>query len=238
MAKQSSKRDAHCKVCNHDHVLDIEMMFLVQKLTSREVEAEIKRNGWKPFISYVTLLKHMREHVDDKRELFIKYVAGRQDIADTIEQAKLEGLDEQAIQLQALRLLDTSIMESSILQKMSSEAIQEQLSLRVETEAEAKKPGKPVQKVVGRDRKDPDKKRAYVPLQQVLVQLYKASAEEMRQTVKTKMDILGVDAQSRSAKAVETLADVVMARMAPNQDGEQEDRIPEMKLKNKKRKAG
>lgn len=216
MAKKDKKTKAvACKVCAHKHRIEIETALVIHSKTSRAVEKMIKDHHWEP-VSYVTLLKHMQEHVDPKRELVLAYLEDKRRIIeaqdDLIDIGDDPEIDEQAIMLNSLRHLDASIIESSVLIQQASKAMREQLALRVETIDEAKT-GKTAKasRIVGVDRQPSDKKKAYVPLQGVLVQLYKAAAEELRQTTKTKIEILGIDADGRQAKSMETLVDLVMA---------------------------
>lgn len=217
MAKKKDKHKDPCKVCNHEHVIEIETAMLIEKKSSREVEQMIIDEGWEK-VSYVTLLKHMKDHVDEKRELILKYLYEKKAIIEAqVELGEDAEVDEQSIRLGALKNLDRSIYEANILVRQASQAIQEQLALRVETADEAKgKYGK--SKVVGVDRKESDKKKAFVPLQSSLVQLYKVASEELRQTTKTKIEMLGIDSESRKATSMETLVDIVMAQSKYEED--------------------
>lgn len=213
--KKSTKGTA-CKVCNHAHLVEIETALLIDGKPSREVEQMIKDKGWEP-VSYVTLLTHMKEHVDAKRELVLKYLDEKRKILQgelTIEEDPEK--DEMAVRLNELRRLDRSIQEADILVRQASKALQEQLALRVETESEAKGKGKQ-SNVVGTDRKPADKKKAYVPLQTALVGLYKSASEELRQTVKTKMEVLGIDSEGKKATSMETLVDLILEK-APEKE--------------------
>lgn len=220
MAKKlkTKTKGTQCKVCNHAHLVEIETALLIEGKPSREVEQMIKDNNWEP-VSYVTLLTHMKEHVDAKRELVLKYLHEKRQILDgqlTVQEDPEK--NEMELRLNELKKLDRSIFEAEILVHQASKALQEQLALRVETEAEAKlKPGSNKSKVVGVDRKEADKKKAYVPVQSVLVQLYKNASEELRQTVKTKLDVLGIDSESKKANSMETLVDLILEK-APEKE--------------------
>jgi len=221
MAKKAKKTKqlnskGTCKVCNHSMVLEIEMAMLAEKKSSREVAKMVLDAGGES-VSYLTILTHMQRCVDEKRELIVKYLYEKrcliesriQEINDNYE------IDEQAIQLAALKNLDASIFEASILIRQSSKALQEQLALRV-IQNDDNKDEKV--KVLGVDRQPADLKKSYVPVQQTLVTLYKAASEELRQTTKAKIEILGIDAESRKSSSIESLVDILLLNDAEDEE--------------------
>lgn len=238
--KGNKEKVSGCIVCSHPHLIEIETASIMKQMSGRAIEAMINENGWPP-VSYVTILKHMNNHIDDRRILFIKYLYEKNNIAISDEERKMleQGeyeINETAVRLAALNKLDPAIIEASILLKASSAAIQEQLALRVETGKEAKAGDtrnatkvKNGSRVVGVDRKPADKEKAYVPLQGQLVTLYKSSSEELRQLIKTKIDILGSQSNYKEAATQETLVDLLVSERQKS-DLNREERI------NKKRK--
>ena len=210
MAKKQ-KVMPNCKVCRHEHIVEIETAMLIHKLPSREVEKMIKDNGWEE-VSYPTILNHMNKHVDSRRELILRYLEEKRQILDnalTIEEDP--ETDEMMVRLNELKKLDSSIHEAMILVQQSSKALQEQLALRIE-HPDKKNKTKTGNKLTGVDGKDPDRRRTYVPIQRDLISLYKGASEELRMTIKTKMDTLGIDAESRKANNMETLVDLIMEK--------------------------
>lgn len=211
--KKSVKKVASsCKVCKHEHIVEIETALVVHNKPSREVEKMIKDNGWEP-VSYVTLLTHLKEHVDTKRELVLKYLEEKKQILEReLAPADDPEVDELSIRLSALKKLDSSIFEANALLVQSSKALQEQLALRVET------PDKYGNKTKSSARGETDKKRAYVPIQRDLVALYKNASEELRMTIKQKLEALGVDSDSRNADSITSLVDLVIDQSVKDKD--------------------
>lgn len=212
MAKQKTKAklNANCKVCNHKHRVEIETALLIDGKASREVEQMLKDNNWET-VSYPILLRHMKEHVDERQELIIRYLNEKRILMEgAIAMGEDPEIDEMSIRLSSLKHMDKSIQEASILVKQSAKALREQLALRVESPDEIKGKKKTGGQVVGVDRKQADAKKAYVPIQSALIQLYKASSEELRQTIKTKIDTLGIDNESKRTDKMATLVDLIM----------------------------
>lgn len=206
--KKYREPTGNCKVCRHEHRLEIETAMLVECKSSRETEKMIKDNGWEE-VSYATILNHMNNHMDAKRELIVKYLYEKKQLLEGNMTMEDPEVDEMQVRLNELRRLDASIQEASILVRQSSKVLQEQLSIRVEQPDKNNKT-KSGAKVTGPDGKDPDRKRFYVPIQRDLVALYKSASEELRMSMKTKLDLLGIDANSRKADSMETLVDLIM----------------------------
>lgn len=218
MAKKNSKiKNTTCKVCRHEHIVEIETALVINKLPSREVEQMIKDNGWEP-VSYVTLLSHVRDHVDTRRELILRYLDEKRQMLDNALSVEDDPeTDEMMVRLNELKKLDQSIHEATILLKQSSKALQEQLALRVESKDKNGKT-KSGSTVVGTDRKAATEKRAYVPIQRDLISLYKGASEELRMTIKTKLDTLGIDADSKKADSMETLVDLILEKSSSEKE--------------------
>lgn len=198
-----------CKVCRHDHVLEIETAMLIEKLPSREVSKMLEDNGWEP-VSYPTILSHMKNHVDGKRELTVRYLDDRRRLLEGAnEDGENPEVDEMAVRLKELKNLDMSIHEARILLKMSSKELQNQMSLRLQHPLKNGKT-KSGKKVTGSDGNDPDVKHSYVPVQRDLISLYKGASEELRKTIETKLTTLGIDAASRTADNMESLLDIIL----------------------------
>ena len=207
----------NCKVCKHEHIVEIETAMIIKKMPSREVEKMIDDNGWEP-ISYPTILNHMKNHVDSKRELILRYLDEKRQILDNALSVDDDPeTDEMIVRLNELKKLDVSIQEAMILVRQSSKALQEQLSLRVQHPDKNNKT-KTGNKLTGSDGKDPDTRRSYVPIQRDLIALYKGSSEELRMTIKTKMDTLGIDAESRKASNIETLVDLIIDKSKTDEE--------------------
>jgi hypothetical protein len=197
MAKGKKKS---CKVCESQNRLEIEIWKLVDGLSPRPIEDKLYEEKGEE-ISHATINTHFRDHVDKKRELTVKYMAHKRAIADG---TAIDDSDETGIKLKELNRLDDSIGEAHILVQAASREIRNQLKMKI---------AKTTTSVKGSKIKLSDENGnlvTYTPLQQVLVQLYKTASEELRQSVKTKMEILGVDSASRAVDTQSTLVDLIM----------------------------
>lgn len=240
MAKKSTTGRGACKVCNHPHILEIETASIIDLKSSRQIAEMILENGWEP-VSYVTIVKHLNEHITDKRRLVIAYLDQKRKILEgelSINEEDIEK-NEFEIRLGSLQRLDKSESIASILVEQAGKALMEQLSLRDEIQDGPKKNpnsrrGRPPKKIktVGVDRKPADIRKGYVPLQKDLIMLYKNASEELRQTIREKLNVLGIDSNSKAADNTASLVDLIMA------DSEHADAEDHGDKKKKKRKKG
>lgn len=232
MAKRGRKKtDGTCIVCHNKYRAEIEIMMLIENKTSREVEKAIKENGW-GHASYVTLLKHMREHVDVKREVTLHYLNEKKQLLEDAGKKENDspGMDELQVKLSALGKLDRSISDAEALRRGAAILLQEQLKTRIETGANGKT--KNGGKVVGVDRRKADNEHSYAPIQDSAVRLYKVASEEMRQNIDTKMRTLGLDVNTREQDRTQTLVDIILEASPLGQP----EAVPDVRKRGRKKK--
>ncbi len=199
MNNRTVKNSDTCKLCNHEMRLEIETKKIVDGLTLRELSEYIKDVSPDNTVSTATLSRHFDKHVNKKWELKIRYLAEKKKEVDSIE----EGMtDEVSVQLKELKHLDSSIKEADLLVKSAALELKRQMSIRIPKQIKLKDDkGKETGQIFEYDK---------VEVSHSVVQLYKGASEELRMTVKTKMEILGIDPRTKQADAVVTLVDAIM----------------------------
>lgn len=186
-----------CKICNHPDRLHIEKLKFVDEYSLREIESEMKQRNPGESFCISTLARHFK-HVDSKREIQVKYITSKS--KDEIE-ADLN-MSEVDMQVNEVKRLDVSIQESSLMLKASAKELRRQLNIRVPKYVTE----------YGPDGKPKKKKFKYekVDVSHSVVQLFKIASEEIRQTTKTKNEILGIDSKSKGVEAAGTLVDLLL----------------------------
>lgn len=215
-----NNKKSSCKVCNHEHLIEIDTWLSIDDLPSREVSERISNRGWEP-ISYVTLLSHKKEHINQRRHLMLMYIADKQKQQnDALNTDELPTENEFQIRLAEVKRIDSVISQSHILAVQSAKVLREQLNTRIEQAHKT---------AAGKEKKMTDSKGheikerpQYVPIQKDLVHLFKVASEELRMSQKTKFDILGIDSDARQADAAGTLVELVMQKKA---EEEQEEKL-------------
>ena len=197
MAKNTN---TNCKVCNHSLRLEIEILRITENKTWREIQDYVSDNTPDEPLSHSTIARHFEKHVDTKREVQIRYLAEKRKIANGEEP---DPQDEVGVKLKELRHLDSSIKEAHDLVKAAGMEVRRQLSIRIPKQVKLKDgDGKDTGKVMQYDK---------VEVSHAVVQLYKSASEELRQTAKTKMELLGIDNKTKNTNdAVSTLVDAIM----------------------------
>jgi hypothetical protein len=175
-------RKDKCKLCNHRLRLEIEIQKLVLGRSLRDLEEYAKTNDFD--ISYVAIKRHFDNHMDEKREVQVRYIAEKR----RNEEMGING-DEVGVKLKELKNLDAAIHESTELMKAASLELKRQLNIKIPRQFKMKdENGKDTGKILTYDK---------VEVSHSVVQLFKGAAEEIRQSAKAKMEILGIDKKSK-----------------------------------------
>jgi len=204
----------NCKTCTSPYRLDIEAKRLVDGMSYDNLELYVKEKyeHLDFTVSKLALRNHFMKHVNKTSELKARYYA---------EQEKIkEGLmpnpyDDVEVKLFDLRHLDRSIAELSVMQKASALEIQEELSRKI-----------PKSHVLKDDEGNiiGYKNIEKVDLTPSLVNLFKVCTEELRQNMKAKAEIIGMDEnfknEDKKASIVDFMYEMVKERNT-NADGEE-----------------
>lgn len=192
--------EATCKLCNHEYRIEIETKIIVEEKSYREVYIWLNDISKKLSISRATMSRHMRNHVDAKREVQIRYLADRAKLKDEVTEGVSSEVSEK---LSTLKKLDRSINEANELVVAASHELKRQLKIKIPRQIKIKDDkGKDTGKVFKYDK---------VEVSHSVVQLFKGAAEELRQTSKTKMEILGIDAKTKATDSIATLVDMIVS---------------------------
>lgn len=100
---KSNGRENKCKVCNHQHRMEIEQMLIIKGMSGRKVEEYLLDNEWEP-VTYATIIKHRNTCIDKQRELKIRYEYENSRLTEMKENGTLTSdylveIDEVAIKL-------------------------------------------------------------------------------------------------------------------------------------------
>lgn len=189
-----------CKVCNHEMKDEIEIQKICYKKSYNFIRDMIVKHDPEGVMSTEAIRRHFDRHVDDKREIQIRYMEEKRLNEDT---SKYDVSPEMNVRLIELRNLDKTINESTELAMAASLELKRQLQIKVPKHAKIKNEfGEDTGKVFLYDK---------VEVSHSVVQLFKAAAEEVRQASKAKREILGMDAKVKAADAVTTLADMLIS---------------------------
>ena len=193
-----AKRE-NCKVCLHDLRLEIETWRVVDELSFDDIVDKLKTVSPDVTISKATLSRHFEKHMDAKREVQIRYISDRKKQNDELDP---NVCSEVGVKLRELKHLDNSIKEANDLVSAAALEIKRQLKIKIPRQVRIKDDkGKETGEVYKYDK---------VEVSHSVVALYKGASEELRQSAKTKMEILGIDAKAKQTDAVTTLVDVLM----------------------------
>ena len=189
-----------CKVCNHEMRDEIEIQKIVYKMSFNKLRDLVAARDPEGVMSTESMRRHFERHVDEKREIQVRYMEEKRLNEDT---SKYDLSPEMNVRLIELRNLDKTINESTELAMAARLELKRQLSIRVPK----------FTKIKDRNGEDTGEVFLYdkVEVSHSVVQLFKASAEEVRQASKAKREILGMDSKVKAADAVTTLADMLIS---------------------------
>ena len=192
-------RSESCKLCNHDLCIEIETLKIVEGKSYRQLVKYIETVSHENKVSLSTIQRHFEKHVDNKREVQVRYLAERKKI---VEETEAGVSSEVGVKLKELKHLDASIKEAHFLVCAAALEIRRELGIKIPRCARIKdERGKDTGEVKRYDK---------VEVSHSVVQLYKGASEELRQSAKAKMEILGFDSKTKQADAVTTLVNVLM----------------------------
>lgn len=207
-----------CKLCNHIMRDEIEIQRICYGKGYPKLRDIIVAKCPDDAMSIESIRRHFDRHVDEKREIQIRYMEEKRLNQDT---NPLDVSPELNIKLVELRHLDKVIAESSELTSAAALELKRQLSIKVPKYVLLRNPNGTKHMV-----KDPqtgdyiqgtfnyDK----VEVSHSVVQLFKSAAEEVRQSSKAKREILGMDAKVKAADAMTTLADALVSMNDDEED--------------------
>lgn len=185
-------KERMCKICNSPIRLEIEIQHFVRGRSLRDIEEYAVSHDLD--VSYQILRRHFMKHVDEKREVQVRYIARKEDGKQS---------DEVSVKLRELDNLDACIKEATDLMRAAAMEIKRQLKIMIPRQVKIKDDkGKETGKVMEYTKTE---------VSHSIVTLFKGSAEEIRQSAKTKMEILGIDKKKADTKdAVDTLVEAMM----------------------------
>ena len=218
--KRGQQHVVACKLCKHPMRDEMETQKIIYGKSATFIRDAIKARMPDNCMSVESVRRHFDRHVDEKREVQIRYMEEKRLNEET---SSVDISPELNIKLVELRHLDKTIHESSELAQAAALELKRQLKIRIPKYAIVKNKD-------GSRRRHPDPNTGEyvdevfcydkVEVSHSLVQLFKTAAEEVRQGSKAKREILGMDAKTKGADAITTLADVLLAA---DDDEEQED---------------
>lgn len=181
---------ARCRVCNSPHRAQIED-WIAEGLSPREIAVRLAAFG--ESLSHVAIWRHKTQHFDVRAEAALKYAQKQRELSEA-ERARLAEAQARLDKAAERRVSDVERLDDLI-------ARNDELHRRALAWAEAI--------VEARDK-----------LPKALVDLIAATGSEVRQAIRTKLDLLGDDPASRQADAIQTLVDLVaLAAEAQADDG-------------------
>lgn len=200
-----------CKLCNHVMRDKIETAKICYGKGFTALRDMLVAETPEEPISTESLRRHFDRHVDEKREIQIRYLEEKRLNKDT---DAMNITPELNIKLVELRHLDKTIQESSDLCSAAALELKRQLAIRIPKYAPLKNPdGTPHMVKVPSTGEWINGSFAYdkVEVSHSVVQLFKGAAEEVRQASKAKREILGMTAEVKAADAMTTLADALIS---------------------------
>lgn len=208
------KKEGHvnaCKLCNHVMRDKVETAKICYGKSIYSLRDMIVAECPDDVMSTESIRRHFDRHVDEKREIQVRYLEEKR-----LNQATsaLDVTPELNIKLVELRHLDKTICESSELCSAAALELKRQLAIKVPKYATLKdENGAPIEITDPKTGKTYAKQFAYdkVEVSHSVVQLFKSAAEEVRQASKAKREILGMDAKTKTADAMTTLADALIS---------------------------
>jgi len=190
-----------CKCCNHAKVDEIDRLRIIEKYTYEDIAHWIRKDDPDERINTASVQRHFSKHVTLERELQIKYKEEQRKKAKSGK----EKSDEVKIKLVELKHLDDSIAKASELLEAVALEIMRCMELKIPRYVKrVDDEGNVINKIFRYEE---------VKLSKSLVDLYKATSEEIRQSSKAKREILGMDASQKQKEEdkVLNLADFILS---------------------------
>ena len=216
IANQKIITEAKCKTCSSPFRERIEAKRICDELSYESLRAWCKDEPDLD-ITYVSLRNHFVKHMNEKREVQVRYY-------DTKYKEQLagvpDGTNDVEIKLHNLKNLDNSIIECAVLQGGASLAIQEQMINKIPKFYKIYDTKGDYLKTERMDRAE---------INSGMVNLFKTTSEELRQAMKIKHEILGIDEQAakedKQAQLVDLLVDLAGAQKKGFEDAEEDGSV-------------